>query len=85
MKHGPPQVRPSRSFTLWLAFQEPRKDAVGDLARVARKDPTWPGWRTIEGLAQYGREQGFSKILLAALRQAEAEGNAARSAKRNAN
>lgn len=85
MKHDPPIILPTWTFTLWLAFQEHRKDAVGDLARVVRKDPTWPGWRTIDGLEQYGREKGFSKILLAALRQAETEWNAARSAKQNAN
>jgi hypothetical protein len=84
-KHDPPAIRPTGTCTRWLAFQEHRKDAVGDLARVVRKDSVWPGWRTIDGFEQYGRETGFSKTWLAALRQAEQEWNAARSAKQNAN
>jgi hypothetical protein len=30
------------TFVEWLARQTRRRDAVGDLARDARRDPTWP-------------------------------------------
>lgn len=70
--------RRSWTFSLWLAFQEQRRDAVGELARAVARDTTWPGWRTREGLERYGREQGFSPALLDALRIAWDEWQAAR-------
>src|ERR1044071_1017906 len=79
-KHDPPQIRPSWTFTVWLAFQENRKDKIGDLARFVRKDLAWPGWRNIEGLEAYSRTQKFSSALIAALRQAWDEWEAARRA-----
>ncbi len=45
MSNTPPSITPSWTFTVWLTFQEKRRDAVGDLARVVRTDPVWPGWR----------------------------------------
>jgi len=75
-----PPIRPSWTFTVWLAFQETRKDKVGELARLVRKDPAWPGWRNIGGLETYYHEQKLSSALIAALRQAWDEWEAARQA-----
>ena len=79
-KQDAPQSRPSWTFTVWLDFQERRRDAVGELARVVRKDFQWPGWRNIEGLATYCRAQQVAPPVLAALRQAWGEWEAARRA-----
>ncbi len=76
-KHDPPQIRPSWTFSVWLAFQEKRKDDVGELAQLVREDLAWPGWRGIEGLEQYCREQKLPSALIAALRQAWSEWEAA--------
>ncbi len=70
MSNTPLSITPSWTFTVWLAFQEPRKDKVGELARVVRNDSSWPGWRDIEGLEAYCRAQKLSSTLIAALRQA---------------
>jgi len=75
-----PPIRPSWTFSVWLAFQETRKDKVGDLARTIRKDPVWPGWRNVEGLEAYCRAQGFPPALIAALQQAWGEWEVARRA-----
>ena len=77
-EHDPPRIRPSWTFAVWLAFQEKRRDAVGDLSRVVRKDLVWPGWRDIEGMEAYYGEQKLSPTLIAALRQAWDEWEAAR-------
>ncbi len=83
-EHDPPQIRPPWTFSVWLAFQEPRKDKVGELARLVREDRAWPGWRGIEGLEAYCREQRFSAGWIAALKQAWSEWEAAKGASEGA-
>ncbi len=70
ISNSPPSITPSWTFTVWLAFQETRKDKVGEPARTVREDPARPGWRTIEGLEQYYRQHQFSSSLIAALKPA---------------
>lgn len=41
------------SFTKWLLGQQKRQDAIGDLARDAKQDKTWP--RGDRGLSEYAQ------------------------------
>lgn len=62
-------INPSWTFSLWLSFQQKRKDAVGKLARMVEEDAAWPGWRAIEGLEKYMKEKGANGETLRVLRQ----------------
>lgn len=53
------------TFWNWLAMQRDRTDVVGDFARDARKDPSWPsrasGYDTLE---MYLETQGATESAL---------------------
>lgn len=61
------------TFSLWLSLQQERKDRVGATGRRVARDRTWPGWREIDGLEEYMREQGADEEKLRDLRQAYKE------------
>jgi uncharacterized protein YozE (UPF0346 family) len=60
----------SWTFTLWLTFQQNRRDAVGDLARLIAQDVVWPGHRDRAGLQDYLKEKGAPQSTLDALEKA---------------
>lgn len=74
-----PEVRPTTlvadnsDFGRWLRTQQPRKDRVGALARVAIQDTTWPGGDEIEVLRRYFREMGAREFVMNSLNQAWSE------------
>ena len=70
VRNKTPAINPAWTFTLWLAFQETRKDEVGSLARRVAQDVTWPGWRDLAGLEAYLRAQGADEQTNRILRQA---------------
>lgn len=69
----PPNERLPWTFSLWLFFQEERKDQVGKLARVVEADAAWPSWRTVQGLEEYMKEKGIDAGMIDVLRQAYEE------------
>jgi hypothetical protein len=71
-------INPAWTFSLWLSFQQKRKDAVGELARLVEADAAWPGWRAIKGLEEYMKEKGANDETLRVLRQAYEEWEKAR-------
>lgn len=71
MVHTIPNPIPaSWTFSLWLCFQHDRADAVGALARAVAADAAWPGWRSLEGLKEYGQAQRWPPARLSVLQQA---------------
>lgn len=66
------------TFSLWFSLQQGRKDQIGALGRRVARDHTWPGWRSIDALEEYMREQRTDAETLTVLRQAYAEWEKAR-------
>ncbi len=65
------------TFTAWLRRQRSRHDPVGDLARDAGEDGTWPRARSREALESYLAALGASDGAIAALDRAWLEYEAA--------
>jgi uncharacterized protein YozE (UPF0346 family) len=69
-----PEQRQPRTFTSWLRRQVRREDPVGDLARDAVRDPTWPRRTiTIDRYRDYFDEREAGYLAVATLDRAWAE------------
>lgn len=65
-----PLLTDPNPFGQWLRSQVARRDMVGQLARVATQDPTWPQPKTREECADYFRGMGARTFVMQAVRQA---------------
>lgn len=57
-------------FGKWLRSQSHRKDRVGGLARVACKDPFWPGGGTRAKTTEYYKKMGAREFVLGSVKLA---------------
>lgn len=57
------------TFTDWLLTQKHRDDPVGDLARDAAQDPTWPKEETLDSHIDHMESRGACAGAIEALAQ----------------
>lgn len=57
-------------FANWLRAQTKRRDPVGRLARVAVKDPVWPGSQTRKQVADYLTSMGAREFVMRSVKSA---------------
>jgi hypothetical protein len=66
----PPVIAPTWTFTLWLYFQQDRRDALGALARLVSADSHWPSSSLKDRQEDYLQTHLARPDLVPALREA---------------